>query len=168
MQCGAVCCSVLQYVAVFCKVLQCVATFCSVLQRVAVCCSILQYIAVYCSVLQRVAVCGRLLQCIAAHLKGSGASSSSPLPSLPAAWLCISLRSPTSEDDWREILKSQLAPELKFQVDRHTDRPYSCTATRWSVFVHCIKLHSPYCCTATSSIVHIGALQQAPSRWALR
>jgi len=35
---------------------QCVAVCCSVLQCVAVCCSVLQYVAVCCSVLQRVAV----------------------------------------------------------------------------------------------------------------
>jgi len=152
----------LQYVAVFCSVLQCVAACCSVLQRAAVCCSILQYIAVCCSVLQRVAVCGRLLQCIATHLKGSGASSSSPLPSLPAAWLCISLRSPTSEDDWREIVKSQLAPELKFQ-----GRLFKSIGIR-IVRIRALQQDGPYSCTASSSIVHIGALQQAPSRWALR
>jgi len=38
----AVCCSVLQYVAVYCSVLQCVA----------ICCSVLQYVAVYCGMLQ--------------------------------------------------------------------------------------------------------------------
>ena len=34
----AVCCSVLQCVAVYCSVLQCIAVCCSVLQCVAVCC----------------------------------------------------------------------------------------------------------------------------------
>jgi len=49
LQCGAVCCSVLQYdlapnlSIVCCSVLQCVAVCCSVLQCVAVCCSVLQY-----------------------------------------------------------------------------------------------------------------------------
>ena len=38
--CLAVCCSVLQCVAVCCSVLQCVAVRCSVLQCVAVCCSV--------------------------------------------------------------------------------------------------------------------------------
>ena len=45
----AVCCSVLQWVAVGCRVLQCVAVCCSVLQCV---CSVLQCAAVRCSVLQ--------------------------------------------------------------------------------------------------------------------
>jgi len=68
LQCVAVCCSVLQYVsvclsarvpytgvpAVCCSVLQCVAVCCSVLQCVAVCCSVP---AVCCSVLQCVKMC---------------------------------------------------------------------------------------------------------------
>jgi len=72
----AVCCSVLQCVAV---VLQCVAVCCSVLQCAAVCCSILQcvdvqYVAVRrpgdkmqreLALLQCVAVCYSVLQCIA-------------------------------------------------------------------------------------------------------
>ena len=40
--CVAVCCSVLQYVVVWCGVVQCVA----------VCCIVVQYIALNCSVLQ--------------------------------------------------------------------------------------------------------------------
>jgi len=82
LQCVAVCCSVLQYVAVCCvavcdkrtkfhlrfiterslirySVLQCVAVCCSVLQCVAVCCSVLQCVAVCCSMLQCV-----VLQCV--------------------------------------------------------------------------------------------------------
>jgi len=78
----AVCCSVLQCVAVWCSassdrsyeddyacsVLQCVAVCCSVLQCVAVCCSVLQ--CIYGQVLQRrlqmqcVVVCCSALQCI--------------------------------------------------------------------------------------------------------
>jgi len=81
---SAVCCSVLQRVAVCCSVLQCAAVCCNVLvcvavchrhnqrlyprrwhrshastmlQCVAVCCSVLQCVAVCCSVLQRVAAC---------------------------------------------------------------------------------------------------------------
>jgi len=94
MQCGAVCCSVVQCVVVCCSVLQCVAVCCSVLQCVAVCCSVLQCTcsrrevcgvqvcspendrfslqcsvlqcgAVCCSVLQCVAVCCSVLQCVA-------------------------------------------------------------------------------------------------------
>jgi len=38
----AVCCDVLQYVAVYYSMLQCVA----------ICCSVLQYVAVFCSMLQ--------------------------------------------------------------------------------------------------------------------
>ena len=90
LRCVAVCCSVLQYVAVFpkraqaiqepcktgkrsvlqcvavcCSALQCVAVCCSVLQCAAVCCSVLQCVAVCCSVLQYVAVCYSVLQCAA-------------------------------------------------------------------------------------------------------
>jgi len=69
--CVAVCCSVLQYVAVCCSMLQCVAVCYSVLQCVAVCvavcCSMLQYVAVCCSVLQCVAVHCRVLPCIAVY-----------------------------------------------------------------------------------------------------
>ena len=50
----AVCCSVLQCVAVC---VACVAVCCSVLQCVAVCCCVLQCGAAYCSVLQCCAVC---------------------------------------------------------------------------------------------------------------
>jgi len=62
--CVAVCCSVLQgeytqsirSVAVCCSVLQCVAVCCSVLQCVAVCCSVAEWLtSVCCSVLQCVA-----------------------------------------------------------------------------------------------------------------
>ena len=42
MQCDAVCCSMLHYVAVCCSVLQCDAVCCCVLQCDAVCCSVLQ------------------------------------------------------------------------------------------------------------------------------
>ena len=62
MQRVAVCCSVLQCVAVCCS-LQCVAVlvrvFCSVLQCVAVCCSVVQRVAVSYSVqcCERVAMC---------------------------------------------------------------------------------------------------------------
>ena len=81
----AVCCSVLQCIAVCCScsvccsVLQCikppklseVAVYCSVLQCVAVCCSVLNFqnsqkldcVAVCCSVLQCVAVCCSVLPC---------------------------------------------------------------------------------------------------------
>ena len=62
LQCVAVCCSVLQCVAVL---LQCVAVCYSVLQCVAVRCSVLQCVAVCYSVLQCVAVCCSVLQCVA-------------------------------------------------------------------------------------------------------
>jgi len=90
---GVVCCSVLQCVTVWCRVihketfsisfwfsptyprelghrltflvLQRVAVSCSGLQWVAVCCSVLQCAAVCCSVLQCVAVCCSVLQCAA-------------------------------------------------------------------------------------------------------
>jgi len=56
MQCDAVCCSVMRWVAVCCGMLQCVAVCCRVLQSVAlccsVCCSMLQCVALLCSVLQ--------------------------------------------------------------------------------------------------------------------
>jgi len=91
--CAAVCCSVLQCVAVYysvwycttecskcshtesqvycgvkciavwCRVLQCVTVCCSVLQCVAEVCSVLQCVTVCCSVIQRVAVCCNMLQC---------------------------------------------------------------------------------------------------------
>jgi len=70
LQCVALCCTLLQCVAVrveyvgrtlrtyvYIYVLQCVAVCCSVLQCVAVCCSVLQFVAVRCSALQCVAVC---------------------------------------------------------------------------------------------------------------
>jgi len=64
----AVCCSVLQCVAVccsVCSVMRCVAVCCSALQCVAVCavcCSVLQNVAECCRVLQSVAVCCSVLQ----------------------------------------------------------------------------------------------------------
>ena len=48
LQCVAVCCSILQYFAVFYSVLQCVAVCCRVLQCFTVRCSVLQCIAVCC------------------------------------------------------------------------------------------------------------------------
>jgi len=48
-QCGAVCCSVLQFGVVCCSMWQCVEVRCSVLQCVAVCCSVLQCVAVECA-----------------------------------------------------------------------------------------------------------------------
>jgi len=78
-QCFALCCRVLQSVAL-CRrrqdglrtrmhtavsLVQRVAACCSVLQCVAVCCSVVQYVAVCCSVLQCAAVCCSVLQCAA-------------------------------------------------------------------------------------------------------
>jgi len=85
LQCVAVCCSVMQRVAVSCSELQCVAVCCGVLQRVvlqcvtslgfvqlsvyavvlcvAVRCSVLQCVAVSCNMLQCVAVCCNVSQC---------------------------------------------------------------------------------------------------------
>ena len=78
LQCVAVCCSscasctpasppsdLVHYLCNSCSVLQCVAVWCSVLQCVAVRCSALQCVAVHCSVLQCVAVCCSVLQCVA-------------------------------------------------------------------------------------------------------
>ena len=56
LQCAAVCCSVLQRVAVYVlkmriighRVMQCVAVCCSVLQCVAVCCSVIQCVVLQC------------------------------------------------------------------------------------------------------------------------
>ena len=84
---AALCCDVLQCVAVYCRllfratfsflsciyvrgavccrVLQCVTVCCSVFQCVAVCCVVLQCVTVCCSVLQCVAVCCSVLQCAA-------------------------------------------------------------------------------------------------------
>jgi len=64
LQCAAVCCSVLPYVAVCCRILQCAAVCCSVLPYVAVCCRMLQCVAVCCSVLPYVEVCCSALQCV--------------------------------------------------------------------------------------------------------
>jgi len=51
LQCVAVCCSVLQCVAVYRKIdISFFAVYCSVLQCVAVCCSVLHCVAVCCSV----------------------------------------------------------------------------------------------------------------------
>ena len=80
LQCVAMCCSVLQCVAVCSagavpRVLQCVVVCLNVLQCVTVCCSVfsrrsaschtwmMQCVAVCCSALQCVAVCGNVLQC---------------------------------------------------------------------------------------------------------
>jgi len=55
MQCVAVCCSVLQCVAVHCNNIQHTdnrGPRCSVLQCVAVCCSVLQCVAVHCNNIQ--------------------------------------------------------------------------------------------------------------------
>jgi len=49
LQCGAVCCSVMRGVAVWCGVLQCGAVCCGVVRCVAVWCSVLQCGAVCCS-----------------------------------------------------------------------------------------------------------------------
>ena len=69
LQCVAVCCSVLtcHQFAVCCSVLQCVAVCCSVLQCVwmSPICSVLQCVAVHCSALQCVSVCCSVLQCVA-------------------------------------------------------------------------------------------------------
>jgi len=83
LQCVAVCCSAMQYVALGYYVLPCVAVRCScsagqfymrhvgslrmILQLEAVYCSVLQCIAVYCSVLQCVAVCCDVLYLVAMH-----------------------------------------------------------------------------------------------------
>ena len=68
LQCIAVCCFVLQCIAVYCSVLQCIAVCCFVLQCIAVYCSVLQCIAVCCSVLQYIAVCCSVVQCVAGVL----------------------------------------------------------------------------------------------------
>ena len=66
---AAVCCSVLQCVAVCCV---CVAVCCSecmsLMNQVHMQIFILQYVAVCCSVLQYAAVCCSVLQCVAASL----------------------------------------------------------------------------------------------------
>jgi len=70
LQCVAVRCSMLRYVAV---VLQCVAVVLHLvislsgsllILHVAVCCSVLQCVAVRCSALQCVAVCYSMLRCV--------------------------------------------------------------------------------------------------------
>jgi len=75
---------VLQFVAVCCSVLQCVAVSCRACgafsqktglfcQGAGLCCSVLQCVAVCCSVLQYVAVCCRECQCVAVVAKRAGA-----------------------------------------------------------------------------------------------
>ena len=61
----AVCCGMLQCVAVRCSALPCVAVRCSALQCVAVRCSALQCATVGCSMLQCVTVCHIMLQYVA-------------------------------------------------------------------------------------------------------
>jgi len=60
---AAVCCSVLQCVAVRCSALQCYAACCSVIHETFECCSVLQCVEVCCSALQCVAVLCSVLQC---------------------------------------------------------------------------------------------------------
>jgi len=86
--CGAVCCRVLQCVAVRCSAVQCGARCYGVLQRcgsvsglrylaftVRVCCRVLQYVAVCCSACKFVKIaifsfyCQSVLQCVAARCK---------------------------------------------------------------------------------------------------
>ena len=59
------CCSALQYVAMYCSMLQCVAVCYSVLQCAAVCCNVSQCVAACCSVLQCAAMCCCVLLCVA-------------------------------------------------------------------------------------------------------
>jgi len=62
----AVCCSVLQCVAMlYFSAIQCEEDIHSTLFVTLVCCSVLQCVAVCCSVLQCVAVCCSALQCVA-------------------------------------------------------------------------------------------------------
>jgi len=65
------CCSVPQYVATCCSVPQCVATCCSVPQCVATCCSVCSSLRVhvYCSVVQYGATCWSVLHCVAGYVK---------------------------------------------------------------------------------------------------
>ena len=83
LQCDAVCCSVMQFVAVYCGMLhqhcktEAPVTHMNVLQRVAACCgvfkkevpvtntNVLQHMSACCSMLQSVAVCCSVLQCVA-------------------------------------------------------------------------------------------------------
>jgi len=58
---GAVCCNVLQCIALRRRCQQSIA---SVNACCIVCCSVLQRVAVRCSVMQRVAVCCSILQCL--------------------------------------------------------------------------------------------------------
>ena len=55
------CCSMLQYVAVWYSMLQCGVVCCRVLQRVAACCNMSKCVSVCCSVLQRIAACCSVL-----------------------------------------------------------------------------------------------------------
>jgi len=87
LQCGTVCCSVLQYVAVCCSLLQFVAVCRSLLQSVAVWYSVLQCVAVRCSPLQSVAVCCGVRHSASVGSCGKEASSCSPLSQLSPDYL---------------------------------------------------------------------------------
>jgi len=70
LQSVAVCCSLLQSVAVWLRVRRCCLgvpykVFCSRLCKPCVCCSMLQHVTVCCSMLQYVAVCCSVLWCVA-------------------------------------------------------------------------------------------------------
>jgi len=103
------CCNVLQFVAVPCRmqcdgatiigvvsgseptpVMQYVAVCCNVLQCVAVCCSVLQCVAVCCIVLQCVTVCCNVLQCYGDTIIGV-INGSDPRPVLQCVAVCCSV-----------------------------------------------------------------------------
>jgi len=67
----ALCCSVLQCVAAGSRRLVVNRLQCGI-----VCCSVVQSVAVRCSVLQCVAMCCSVLQCVAAHSDGGGSLKS--------------------------------------------------------------------------------------------
>jgi len=107
----AVCCSMLQCVAVRSSVLQCVAVCCGEIEarvhsfshvspillfnshiqsqadRVAVCCSVLQCAVVCCSVVQYVAVCCSVLQCVGISSSVASRLSNTAIGACP----CISV-----------------------------------------------------------------------------
>ena len=100
LKCVTVCCNVLQCDLVCCSVLRCVAVCCSVLECAVVCYSVLQYVTVCCSVLQCVAVCCSVLQCVA---------------------VCCSVHNTAAQDARVSTLQNVFA-EVRHQVNRPQTR----------------------------------------------
>jgi len=112
LQCGAVCCGVLQCVAV-CNQdaeLRCRdyglplhVLRCSVLQCGTVCCSVVQCMAVWCSVLRCVAVCCSVLQCVAVFNQHAKLIAGTPPPVFPFYLEGSLTKNPEEEDPPQRI-----------------------------------------------------------------